>query len=155
MRLFLIRFHQNTFQTVGRLLGVHIGSGKILMEGFAVEPPWKGNERNVSCIPEGRYEVVRHDSPKFGDVYLVKDVPGRSNILFHAGNYRKDTKGCILPGHALMDMNKDGQWDVSQSRQTLEQLKQIAGSGFELVVAGQGLKRPQMRRYHKITGVYL
>jgi len=65
---------------------------------FAVtlEPPWTNNERRVSCIPPGRYTCQRVQSPKFGETFEVTGVPGRSHILFHAGNSHADTEGCIL-----------------------------------------------------------
>lgn len=63
-----------------------------------LEPPWLGNQPNISCIPEGDYTCSKHESPKFGSTYLVDDVFGRSDILFHWGNWLADTKGCILVG---------------------------------------------------------
>ena len=72
----------------------------------AIEPPWRDNRRNVSCIPEGDYEVRPHVSPRFGRCLLVAGVPDRSHILVHAGNVGGDrergwhthTLGCLLPG---------------------------------------------------------
>jgi len=65
---------------------------------FAVtlEKSWKDNEPLVSCIPAGTYMCRRIISPKFGETFMVKDVPGRSFILFHKGNIEDDTSGCIL-----------------------------------------------------------
>lgn len=51
-----------------------------------------------ACIPPGTYTCVRVQSPKFGDTFEVKGVPGRSLILFHAGNIADDSRGCILVG---------------------------------------------------------
>lgn len=76
---------------------------------FAVtlEDRWKNNEVGVSCIPSGTYlatrcnrsiEYNKQNSPKFGDTFVIEDVPGRSHILFHKGNTSKDTSGCILIG---------------------------------------------------------
>lgn len=63
-----------------------------------LEDKWRDNERMVSCIPVGKYKVKRHISPRFGECFKVLDVPGRSEILIHAGNTHKDTHGCILLG---------------------------------------------------------
>ena len=71
-----------------------------------MEPPWRDNRRNRSCIPADAYEVVPHISPKFKRCLLVTNVPDRSHILFHAGNVGGDvergwhthTAGCLLPG---------------------------------------------------------
>jgi len=63
-----------------------------------LELSWKNNARNISCIPVGKYICLEHESPNFGWTYLVTNVPGRSDILFHAGNTAADTRGCILVG---------------------------------------------------------
>ena len=60
-----------------------------------LENPWRHNEPFVSCIPCGKYECEMVDSPKFGEVYEVKDVPDRYSILFHILNYESQTHGCI------------------------------------------------------------
>lgn len=51
-----------------------------------------------TAIPAGTYRVTMHDSPKFGRVPLLHDVPGFTDVLVHAGNTQKDTKGCIIVG---------------------------------------------------------
>lgn len=61
-----------------------------------LEPPYKENLRDISCIPAGQYVVRKHRSPRFGNTYIVCHVPNRQNILFHAGNRMRDTQGCIL-----------------------------------------------------------
>ncbi len=69
------------------------------------ELPWKGNKPNISCIPEGTYQVSMRVSPKYGQCFIVA-VEGRSYILFHNGNWagdkslglRSNTNGCILLG---------------------------------------------------------
>ncbi len=66
-----------------------------------LELPWLDNQPQISCIPEGVYTCKRFNSAKFGETFHVCDVPGRSGILFHAGNTAKDTRGCILLGVGL------------------------------------------------------
>lgn len=66
--------------------------------GFTLEPPKRDNTVNESCIPTGQYLAHAHRSIRFGDTYRVAQVPGRSEILFHAGNVMDDTSGCILLG---------------------------------------------------------
>ena len=67
-----------------------------------LENPWKDNQRNISCIPEGEYKVrLRLARESATRDYLhppVQDVPDRDWILFHRGNSAKDTSGCILVG---------------------------------------------------------
>jgi len=67
-----------------------------------LELPWKDNQRNISCIPEGVYKVrlrlARESATRDYLHLLVQDVPNRDWILFHRGNSAKDTSGCILVG---------------------------------------------------------
>lgn len=63
-----------------------------------LEPPWKDNQRSVSCIPTGCYYAVRTTSPRYNNTFEIIDVPQRSGILFHAGNWVGDTEGCVLLG---------------------------------------------------------
>jgi len=75
----------------------------------AVELPWRDNARRVSCIPAGTYQCALVNSPRFGKVYGVKNVPGRSHILIHASNLAGDVykgwitqlHGCIAPAERL------------------------------------------------------
>ncbi len=47
--------------------------GVLIDEGIpfalTLEPPWKNNEKNISCIPMGEYECADTNSVKFG-VYV-------------------------------------------------------------------------------------
>ncbi|MDZ4810861.1 MAG: DUF5675 family protein [Bacteroidota bacterium] len=61
-----------------------------------IELPWKGNKSRVSCIPEGRYELVKRYSARFKWHLWVKETPGRFFILIHPFNDAvKESKGCI------------------------------------------------------------
>ena len=61
-----------------------------------LEPPDVENTKNISSIPAQQYMCWRITSPTYGETFQVKDVPNRDYILFHAGNFVGDTKGCIL-----------------------------------------------------------
>jgi hypothetical protein len=67
-----------------------------------LELAWRDNEKSVSCIPSGEYEcrvrLARESGSRDYVHLLVKDVPNRSYILFHRGNYPSDSRGCILTG---------------------------------------------------------
>lgn len=70
---------------------------------WTLEDLWKGNKPRESCIPPApRYPCKPHgwngEPVKFKKTYEVCKVPGRSAILFHAGNTDIDTQGCILVG---------------------------------------------------------
>ena len=104
----------------------------------AIVIPLKPNARNVTCIPEGEYKVEKYYSPTKGECFLVKDVPGRSMIEIHKGNFasgkKVDTEGCILPGMLLADINDDGNMDVAQSDKAMRQLLNILPTHFKLHV---------------------
>ena len=65
---------------------------------YTIELPWQDNRRMVSCIPEGRYQLVERYSEKHRFHLLVKGVPDRTLILIHRANHAaKELKGCIAP----------------------------------------------------------
>ena len=120
-------------------------SGPGLPPVCIMEPPWRGNRRNRSCIPAGLYEVVPHLSPRHRRCLLVTLVPGRSHILFHAGNLGGDvergwhthTQGCLLPGlrRGRMAVGGRRQAAVLASRTALRQLMDwAAGRPFVLEI---------------------
>lgn len=65
---------------------------------LTLEPRDELNAPTRSSIPAQQYLCRRVESPKFGETFEVTDVPGRSHVLFHAGNVAHDTQGCILLG---------------------------------------------------------
>lgn len=81
-------------------------SGQLFLNGdfmgYTLERPWKNNQRKISCIPSAKYKVTKRgegESHRFFYPHLqVMDVPKRSFILFHRGNYPEDFKGCIGVG---------------------------------------------------------
>jgi hypothetical protein len=77
-------------------------NGKILLQGrlisYCIELPWKNNHAQVSCIPEGRYELEKRWSPEFLRHLQVMDVKDRDYILIHPANDAlHELKGCIAP----------------------------------------------------------
>lgn len=131
MKAVLSREYTNV-QTLGRI--VIFEGNKVRLQIVTLELPWNGNQKNVSCIPEGKYEVHKVHSPKFGRCFEVQNVENRSAILFHAGNYKDDTEGCILPGMGYEDINDDGNLDVIQSKHALTKMLNILPDSFELYI---------------------
>lgn len=65
----------------------------------AGEDDWVANAPHLSCIPAGAYRCVATERVHTGEpTYEITGVPGRSRILFHAGNTEEDTEGCVLIG---------------------------------------------------------
>lgn len=109
-------------------------SGEKLFSYKILELPWRNNQRSVSCIPEGEYIVVKmKPTEKRPYVYFwIKDVPGRSGILMHRGNFTRQIKGCQLTGENFIDLDKDGKPDISNTKGTLERLAEILPDKFIL-----------------------
>lgn len=113
--------------------------GSLTVEGedhepiFTLENPWKNNEPMVSCIPAGSYECSPFTGQKYKAVYQVHSVPGRTYILFHAGNYPSDTHGCILLGMGATSVADRPM--VTQSRIAIEKFKKMIGNNdFRLTI---------------------
>jgi Family of unknown function (DUF5675) len=63
---------------------------------YTIELPWRENKRCVSCIPEGKYSLIKRFHVKYGWHLLLQNVPRRSYILVHAAyDAKKELKGCI------------------------------------------------------------
>lgn len=87
-----------------------------------IELPWRANQRNISCIPEGCYQLVRRHFNRHGLQLAVLNVPNRSAILIHAANVAlTQLQGCIAPVSQCTAPGKG-----INSRLALQQLKAIA-----------------------------
>jgi hypothetical protein len=100
-------------------------NGTIYMDGVkichSIELPWLDNKPQRSCIPEGKYELKKRWSPKYGHHYWLQDVPGRAFILIHpANNAKKELHGCIAPVLYLA-----GEGRGSYSRMALKALQAL------------------------------
>lgn len=94
-------------------LGVIVVSG---LRFFTLELPWLNNAPNISCVIDGKYNYKKRVSPGKGyEVIELIDVPGRSYIQIHLGNFTNQIQGCILPGTGLKDIDEDGCIDVTGS----------------------------------------
>lgn len=92
-----------------------------------IELPWLQNQRNVSCIPEGRYELRMRATAKRGQHLLVLNVKGRDGILIHPANdASKELRGCIAPVTTVTGPGKG-----SQSRLANEKLKALVLEALE------------------------
>lgn len=90
---------------------------------YSLELPDKENKQNISCIPKGNY--ICTFSPfgiKGTHHYLLLNVPNRTEIFIHSGNFagdkekglHSDIEGCILLGGAVGQMvNPEGKTQKS------------------------------------------
>jgi len=131
----IIRDYQQ-HQTPGKLL-VYNGLD-FLYICSTLELPFLDNKKNISCIPNGTYLVNKVATAKRGRYFVILNVPGRSGIRIHAGNYasgtKVDTLGCICPGRSFSDLNSDGYLDIYDSRQVLSELCSLLPDDFILTI---------------------
>ncbi len=104
MELKLKRIAKKDDYTIGHLYIMEKGKPAYFCD--TMEPTWRmvkahGNYKvnGRTAIPEGRYPVLITKSPKFKRwLPLLFGVPHFEGIRIHAGNFPKDTRGCILVG---------------------------------------------------------
>ena len=106
-------------------------NSEILHDGehlcFAIELPWKNNQHEISCVPEGRYELKKRYSDHFGWHIQVCNVPERDLILIHPANdAMSELKGCIAPVSLL-----NGEGKGLESRQALAKIIGLVYPVFE------------------------
>ena len=126
-------YKSNEVQALGDL--TVFDDDELIFSCKTLELPWKNNKRNISCIPEGTYEVKKRYSEKYKNHFHILNVPDRAYILIHSGNYYTHTKGCILVGENHTDINSDGFRDVTSSRKTLALLNQNLPDKFEITIS--------------------
>lgn len=75
-----------------------------------IAPPWRNNAKDISCIPQGLYNVTAPcNTPDHTGVFRILNVPDRTGILIHPYNYacdvmlgtqlhKAESKGCFGPG---------------------------------------------------------
>ena len=95
------------------------------LNGVTLEPegPASTVANSNKCIQSGTYDVVPHHPISNQSSYEIQNVPGRTSVLMHVGNYRYDSTGCILVGTELTG-NCEGRI-ISGSSDMLNQLSQF------------------------------
>ena len=131
MELKLIREHFNERETIGKLYVNDV------LFSYTLEPTFRGLNSDMSedeirrqkiygvtAIPEGSYHVILTFSKRFQKILPeLLHVKGFTGVRIHAGNYAKNTQGCILLG------NYNGGNYVTESQQYIEKLvKMMQGS---------------------------
>ena len=113
--------------TIVRVSSLDEGTfGVMLFDGkpFAVtgERPWRDNQKSVSCIPTGMYLCKRYKSEKYPDTFEIMNVPNRTYVLFHQGNFPlEDSEGCVLVAEKFNEV--DGKVAVLESKHGFEEFK--------------------------------
>jgi len=132
MKLLISRTYYDNF-TLGSMFVLN--GEELLHRCKSIELPWLNNQRNVSCVPEGTYNVIKDYNINKFRLLWVRD---RSGILIHVGNfvagYHKDSEGCILPGNYFYDLNDDGMLDIAESAMAMNSLWQVLPDRFKLII---------------------
>lgn len=88
---------------------------------FTLELPWLQNSKNISCYPSGVYKCRKIVSQSLGSCIEVMDVPERTYIRIHAGNYLSQIQGCTLVGTGIRNIDTDTPM-ITNSKDSLEKL---------------------------------
>jgi hypothetical protein len=121
----LQRLWMDKNQSTG-VLSVLNDKGQPIFACLTIERGDRNNQRNVSNVPAGTYPLVKEFSPRFkSDLWELKEVPNRSECKIHPSNYWDQLNGCIAPGLRLKDLDKDGYYDVTSSKNTLNDFHKV------------------------------
>lgn len=131
MNLILIRDLFTSRETMGKM---EVGGRTY----DTIEPPWvvgddpgeDGGEPGKSCVPEGIYQLVPHNTPTHPftfalvneelDVVHFPTQGKRDSVLVHTANWARQLKGCIAPGlHRIQDSHE---WMVMYSKAALKEI---------------------------------
>lgn len=95
----LIRTAENEDTTFGTLVKIRKGIFKDPICNI-IENNWENNKQDISCMPPGKYTILRGPTSRTtidGTTFRVQGVHHRTDIVFHIGNTHLDTEGCPLP----------------------------------------------------------
>lgn len=89
---------------------------------YTIELPWRNNAKRYSCIPEGKYVLLKRWTAGKGYHLLVKEVPQRSLVLIHPANdAAKELQGCIAPVTTLVGPGR-GLQSKAAARQLMDKV---------------------------------
>lgn len=128
-KIILTRLVDNGKQTLGKL--------NVFGTVFdTLELSWQDNKKNISCVPKGEYNLVYTFSPRFMKyTYELQNVKNRSGIRIHGANYFFQLNGCIALGSGIVDINKDGNLDVLNSKLSISKFESlIKGKDITLII---------------------
>jgi len=126
VHIIVIRQPDNGKQTLGDMQ-IFGSTSTPIFECKTIELPWKNNQRSISCFPKGVYDcekVGATASIPYPHIW-IKEVEGRDGIKIHRVNYVRQLRGCIGVGEKHIDIDGDGEKDVTNSTKTLDKLLSI------------------------------
>lgn len=133
-RIIINRFKVTSNYSLGEAF-LELECCKTLNLGKSLERGWRDNERGVSCISEGTYEVRLEWSPRFNKyLWEIYGVPDRSECKLHAANFWRELNGCIALGNSHVDIDGDGDKDVTSSRNTMKKFHKLMGDDTKALI---------------------
>lgn len=111
------------------------GGSRVIFECKTLELAWKNNQRHISCVTAGFYNLVYEWSPKFQrNLWEIKGTPERSEAKIHVANFYTELNGCIAVGDMHLYINDDDFLDVRNSSNTLERFHRAMGSDTKATI---------------------
>lgn len=138
IKLFQIRKQDDGIETLGDYYLKDIDSGEQIFTCKTIELPFKANQHGISCFPAGDYKCKKVPATeKIPYEHFSIDVPGRPGICGHIANFvihPAQLEGCTAVGSKYIDLNKDGEPDIVESKVTFEKLMSLLPDEFYLSV---------------------
>lgn len=149
MRATLYRWNSTPIVTLGVM---HVDDFRChtIERPWIPDEEWTGGLKRESCVPDGVYALEPYTRTNGDEVYMLvnpllgvwgyeDDIPddrmGRSKILLHLANFRKDIICCIGPGFTQTEHPEHGQM-VGNSRAAMfeitERLNQEVDNTMEI-----------------------
>jgi hypothetical protein len=101
LRIQILRASYNS----GSITGEMSVNGRFI--AHTLELPWRNNQSYVSSIPAREYPgFLRYDKTDGWRIQLV-DVPNRTGVQIHVGNYPTQIEGCVLVGKRVINARNE------------------------------------------------
>lgn len=134
MKIEITRISDDSTETLGKLHVLNENDVTVF-SCSTLERPYKNNEHGISCIPKGLYTVIKTGVSHIPyPHFAIQTVPNRDGICIHACNYVGELEGCIAVGTAILDINKDGENDLSGSKDAFDKLFELMPNEFKLLI---------------------
>ncbi len=128
-----MKLRMDTFTTAQGTIGkLYDDQNNLIL--LTMEKPYLDNQKNVSCVHGGLYDLLPRHSPSQGDTYYLNnpeldvtlnDPAGRTYIQIDVANRASELLGCIAVGSGFGEIN--GEWAVTGSRMAKAALMILLG----------------------------
>ena len=101
-----------------------------------MEKSWKQNQKSISCIPAGEYDLIYRVSPSSGPTFYfsnpklgvsLDDESGRTYIQIDAANIQSQLDGCIAVGEQFSYFTAEREQAVTHSKTAKNYLMEMLG----------------------------